>query len=912
MSTPLRLASLLLVSTALAPAIAYAQSTPTAPDSPPQSAGQTQADDQQTTPQPGAQPEEQTAPDVSIPGGGGDIVIVGRTSKNIIRSTSEVVSVLSSADIARTGEGDIAGALSRVTGLSVVGNGFVYVRGLGDRYSLALLNGSPLPSPEPLKRVVPLDLFPTSVIASSLVQKTYSPNFPGEFGGGVINLTTKAIPKESFLTIGGNGGINTETTGKLGYVYFGSNSDWTGFDDGSRNTPPALQAFFKSGKRINDVDSIPIAQQLVRPQNALLQRNTQLPPNWSASISGGTSTDIGDVRLGVIATASITNKWQTRDTRQQTPSTLDLSRKELDFERVITDNRVTVNGLLGFGLEFGESKIRWTNLYIRDTLKQARLGLGSEATTGFTRMDQDTAWYERQLIDTQIVGEFKLGDLELDLRGGYANTQREAPYELSFGYIRSNRPNDLLGQYFVNQLNNGNNGSASAAFSNLNENLRSAGVDLTYAVTSDIKVTAGYAFSDTTRYSERREFVFVAPPTTPTGGPFTPGGLPTTLPQGVTLLRPDLLLQPANIKAFNIRLQENTETDPAFNAGLRVHGGYVQFRANFTPEIELTGGVRYENGRQFVNPAQVFTVPSNSGASTLLKKDYWLPAATLTYKITPEMQVRVNASKTLARPQFRELIFQQYYDPDTNRQYRGNPFLIDSQLYNAEARFEWYFAREQRFTLAGFYKRIDHPIEAFTGFNDNTPTTSFANAPKANLYGVEAELTKYFDLSSWGGGFFDTRRLITIANYTFTKSKLKVGTDDIVNVFGTTPQPATNFFRDGSPLTGQSDHLVNFQVGLEDTVGLSQQTFLLTYASKRVTSRGAAGLPDIIEYPGFRLDFVAREGIKIAGIETEIKFEVRNITNTKYQEYQQVGSNRNYYNLYNVGTSATLGASVTF
>ena len=146
-----------------------------------------------------AAPEEEEV-DVSIPGGE-EIVVRGYLDRNISKNAPQVVSVLSSADIERTGEGDIAGALARVTGLSVVGNGFVYVRGLGDRYSLALLNGSPLPSPEPLKRVVPLDLFPTSVIASSLVQKTYSANFPGEFGGGVINLTTKAIPREPFLTI---------------------------------------------------------------------------------------------------------------------------------------------------------------------------------------------------------------------------------------------------------------------------------------------------------------------------------------------------------------------------------------------------------------------------------------------------------------------------------------------------------------------------------------------------------------------------------------------------------------------------------------------------------------------------------------------------------------------------------------
>jgi len=902
MSTRSRLVSLLLVSTALGiPVVAHAQTTPATPDTPPQSQEQITADDAQATPQPGEQPQDQAAPDVSIPGGG-DIVIVGRTSRNPIRSTSEVVSVLSSADIARTGEGDIAGALSRVTGLSVVGNGFVYVRGLGDRYSLALLNGSPLPSPEPLKRVVPLDIFPTNVIASSLVQKSYSPNFPGEFGGGVINLTTKAVPTNSFLTIGASGGINSETTGRLGYVYFGSNSDWTGFDNGSRDAPPTLRDFLNSGQRIGEgtVDTKAIAAQLVRPQMALLQRNPQLPPNWSASLTGGTSFDLGGSQLGIIAAASISNKWQSRDTIQQKPANDDLSLKQLDFERVITDNRVTVNALLGFGLEFGENKIRWTNLYIRDTLKQARLGVGTDSTSNFTHQDQDTAWYERQLIDTQLVGEFKLGNLAIDLRGSYANTQREAPYELSFDYIRSNRETDPYGQYFINRLNNGQQGGGSVAFSDLSEDLYSAGLDLSYPITPDIKVTAGYAFTDNKRFSERREFQFLAP---------------ASMPLGVAMLRPDLLLAPGIVNYYNISLVETTETDPAFNAQLRVHAGYAQFKANITPEIELTGGVRYEQGHQSVNPAQVFATPSNSGASSLINKSYWLPAATLTWKITPEMQFRLNGSKTLGRPQFRELLYQLYYDPDANRSYRGNPYLIDSQLYNAEARFEWYFARDQRFTLAGFYKRINKPIEAYTSFNDNDTITSFANAPKADLYGAEIELTKYFDLSHLGG-LFSTRRLLTIANYTFTKSKLKVSADDQVAIYsgpGLPPgQPASNYFRDGIPLTGQSDHLANLQIGLEDTDSLSQQTFLLTYASKRVTSRGAAGLPDIIEYPGFRLDFVAREGVRIAGVETEIKFEVRNITNTTYKEYQQVGANRNYYNLYDLGTTATLGASITF
>jgi len=174
--------------------------------------------------------------DVAMPG----ITVTAYRERNIQRATTEVISVLSTDDIARTGEGDIAGALSRVTGLSVVGNGFVYVRGLGDRYSLALLNGSPLPSPEPMRRAIPLDLFPTNVVASSLVQKTYSPTFTGEFGGGVINLTTISSPKTPFFSAGLSLSGDTETTDNLGYDYYGGKNDWTGYDSGLRDTPPAL------------------------------------------------------------------------------------------------------------------------------------------------------------------------------------------------------------------------------------------------------------------------------------------------------------------------------------------------------------------------------------------------------------------------------------------------------------------------------------------------------------------------------------------------------------------------------------------------------------------------------------------------------------------------------------------------
>jgi len=184
MTTGKQLVGLLLLTTSLTlPTLAQAQTAEDAPAAAEEEVVQ--------------EAEEAEQPDISIPGGA--IIVTGRRNRDATRSSTQVISVLSQEDIARTGEGDIAGALGRTTGLAVVGNGNVFVRGLGDRYSLALLNGLPLPSPQPLSRVVPLDIFPTNIVSSSLVQKSYSANFPGEFGGGVIKHTRRAAGLAEFL-----------------------------------------------------------------------------------------------------------------------------------------------------------------------------------------------------------------------------------------------------------------------------------------------------------------------------------------------------------------------------------------------------------------------------------------------------------------------------------------------------------------------------------------------------------------------------------------------------------------------------------------------------------------------------------------------------------------------------------------
>jgi len=890
--------SMLLLAAAIVPVVALGQSPQTvepAPVDPPPAVEPAAADP--------AAAEGEVVEEVVDVDTIGEIVIVGRRDRNLQQATNVVLSVLSAEDIARTGEGDVAGALSRVTGLSVANNGFVYVRGLGDRYSQALLNGSPLPSPEPLRRAVPLDIFPTDVISSSLVQKSYSANLPGEFGGGLINLTTLTVPKAPFLKFGVGVSGDTETSGQIGYSHYGSKYDALGMDRGIRKIPPAMAAFIASGDKLSSgkIDTGDIAKQFLNTRTGVVQFNDKMPVNASASLTGGTSRIIGDGELGIVATAGYSNAWSTKDNTEQTAADAALALIDKNYREVSTENRIVVNGLLGLGYEFGEgNKLRWTNLIVRDTIKRTALaeGIQSSQKTGFDFIEQNTGWYEREVWSSQLSGGLNFDPFKVDARVAVANSRREAPFELGVGYSRSNIAASPFGSYFINRLDNGQTGFAEIAFSNLDESLLSGGIDFSYEFSPQFVVSAGLESSKTERDSERREFLFIAP---------------SDFETGVGMLRPDLLLGGAIIEYYRIGLIESTESDPAFSATLKTNGSYLQVQAEIVEGLEINAGVRHEKGEQRVRPLQVFSTPSNSGANTSLDNSYVLPAATLTWKFADDMQARFNISKTIARPQFRELMFQAYYDPESNRAYIGNPLLVDSEFLNAEARWEWYFPPNQRVAVAGFWKEIDKPIEAFTSFSDNNPLTSFANAPAATLYGVELESQLYFDMDTFSDAdFFANRRAVVIGNYTWSDSKIEVKPGDTAALFGTAIQAASNFFADGAPLTGQSQHLANIQLGFEDSASLSQQTLLISYASDRATGRGAAGLPDVIESPGVSVDFVARQGLELFGQEVEFKFEARNLLRTKYQEFQERGGNKIFFNRHDAGAKFSFSVSTSF
>lgn len=863
--------------------------------------------------------EEAEGVEVSAPGAtGAPIIVQGRFIPEPIRNNSQVISVLSNEDIARTGDGDIASALERVTGLTVDQGGFVYVRGLGDRYSQALLNGTPLPSPEPLKRVVPLDIFPTSVLASAVVQKSYSVEYPGEFGGGLINLTTAAVPDESFFTVGIGVGYNSETTGELGYTHGGSDSDWTGFDDGTRDIPAGLAQAFGSGAPItlggvySERDLQDFGASLVNAPTTLALRNGEIPANFSADISAGYNTLIGSSEFGLIFNAGYSNSWFTRDAIEQRGTRSVVAD---DARTVRTDNNIVVSGLLGAGFEFDEHSIRATALYIRDTLKQTQLSAADNINTGAIdpttpadEMRQRTNWIERQLIDALVVGEFEFGDFALDLRGGYANSQREAPYEREFVYFYN-----PVAQDYVNNLQT-NPQIGTIAFSDLNEDVWSGAIDLAWSPPTDFNlvVSGGYAYQNTRRDAFRRDFQYV-----PISG----------LPFPISQQRPDYLVSDFNlyggytpgIATDGILLQEsNTNAgSQAYDASLEIHGVYAKLQAEPFSYFQVEAGVRYEDATQEVIALDLFDAGTVVQTAPL-SNDYLLPAGTITWNFLEDVQLRLSASKTIARPQFRELARPQYLDPDNGRLFFGNPFLEDSELLNLEGRVEWYFGRGEHVSLAGFFKRIDNPIEpvAFIPGGASNFQTTFANAPEATLYGAEIELVKYFALDSLGGDFWAGKRLFAIANYTYTQSELSVSAGDttILND-GLGVRPAAQVFVDGAPLTGQSEHLANLQFGIEDTDRLSQLTFLVNYASDRVTTRGpitgGAIDPDLVEQPGLTFDIVFRQGFSIMGRDFELKAEARNITGEDYRE-TQTGNVVVVNQLYERGTTFALSLAAQF
>ncbi len=848
-------------------------------------------------------PTQQTPAEQAEPSTVDEIVVLGRYIPEPNRESSEVAAFLTSEDLERTGDSNAAAALTRVTGLSIVEGRFIYVRGLGERYSSALLNGSPLPSPEPLQRVVPLDLFPSSILDGVTVQKTYSANFPGEFGGGVIDLHTIDAPADPFFTMKLSLGGNTESTGQENLIYYGSRTDFTGFDDDTREVPGLIGIAFDSGQQINRANFTAeqlqaMGHSLVNAPLRLLQRE-KTPIDGGLELAGGFSQDTGLGTLGIIAVAGYDNSWRAREGVQEEGQFQGDELVPVSTYAVQSNqNDIRLNFLGGLSLSTDDHEVKWTNLYVRNTTKEARSTAGPDFDAGGGVIRNDyTEWFVRQLFTSQLAGEhhFMDGLLEIDWRAAYAKTSRDAPYESRFQYGV-----DADGNFIHNVQGN------LISFSELDDDIVSGGADIAYTVplsnAREVVFSAGVSSFDNNRDAVRHDLQFEAV-----------NGLTEEQRQS----RIDYLFSDYNINPSTLQLREIAGINgaSAYDAELQVNAAYVMADAELIPLVRTTVGVRFEDGQQSVTPRDLFG-GSTPYQPTEIDEQYWLPSFTGTWNFAEDQQLRVGVSKTIGRPQFRELAPQAYTDPESDRIFIGNPYLVDTEILNLDARYEWYFARQQFVTAGVFYKNLDKPVEAVIVDVGNQRQQSFLNAPEATIYGAEFEVKKYFEFPDQNA-FVSNKRWLVQANYTWSDSEVTVGDDDTVLTLGGagTPEPANFFIQDGSRLQGQSEHVANLQLGWEDDTARSQATFIVNYVSERITARGAgtgaSREPDYVQEPGVFLDFVYRKDFSVMDRDLGFALELRNLLGTDFDEYQELG-NKIRINNYELGQSASVSLTARF
>jgi len=760
-----------------------------------------------------------------------EISVIGRFVPDEKRSTSALSSVLTNEEFSRSGDTNIAEGLKRVAGLSLVGGKFVYVRGLGERYSSALLNGSSIPSPEPLNRVVPLDLFPNAIMESVVVQKTYSAQFPSEFGGGVLQMRTKSSSDEFFFNIASSVAMTEGTAFTKGTQAAGGGKDWLGYDDGSRAMPDLLKQATADGQRLQRRSAFVntggyTAQELQTIGQSLNQdyevTGKTIPADMGLTASLGNYHDIGSTRFNYLAAVDYKNAWDTHEIERNSYKVggVDELVRENAFTYFGTENNIDISGILSTGLELSENhSISATNIMLRqsDDIAGEQIGF-----FGDERLDSRIAeieYIQRELFSNQIQGDHYFPDareMNVTWRYNESTADRIAPDTREYRY-------DQIDDESVFNLRSDGN---VRRFSELADQNSDYAVDASMVFygpsSSTIVMSSGYNKQDSERDYEIRRFSFIE--------------------QGDVVGRQGFLLQPLsqilapeNIGPTEFELSETTRPTDTYAATRELESWYLQADLNFNDRIQLLAGLRQEDYIQNVRTFDLFR-PDSSIEATLESSDL-LPSATATY-IAGNHQFRFGYSETTSRPDFRELSPATFTNPLTGYEVVGNPNLQAASIKNYDLRWEWYFSSLDSLSLGVFMKEFDSPIESVVQPGANS-ARSYVNAESAENQGIEFEARKQFDfLGALWEDFYVS------SNVSYITSDVTIGVQD-QNIL-------TNSSR---PLQGQSDWLFNGQFGYDSYDGLTA-TLLYHYFGERIYEVGILGAPDLIEEPHGELDFV--------------------------------------------------------
>lgn len=762
-----------------------------------------------------------------------------------------------------------AAALEKVTGVSVVNGGYVYVRGLGERYSATMLNNALIPTTEPERRVVPLDLFPANLIDSIKVLKTYSPDLPGEFSGGLVQMHTVEFPTARTFRLSTSYGFNTRTTFQRFNTYPGGRYDFFGFDDGTRGIPPVVPA----NERLFPGR---FTEQQFEQFGEAFARNWEPHPIESMRPSQSYSLVGGDTfgKLGLVGAVTFANTPQRFSELQR--YLVNIGRGEIRINSEYPDytadvESVRLGGLLNAALRLTPSnKLIFRNTLTRDTDKEARSFFGYSGNVDAYIHSARLRFIERGLFSTGVEGEHALqplGGSLLKWQFTYSSSIREEPDLREV--FRSPRPDGTLAFSAMP-------GSGLRFFNNLNDRIYEPLVEFStpfYRGGLSGLVRFGFRGSLRERAFEARRFRFT---------PVRTGTLDLALPS-------NRLFSPENIRPDGFVIRENTRGTDSYRADMQVYGGFAMADVALGGRWRFVGGLRLEDATINVTTIDPL-VPGAVPALARLQNRDPLPAANVIYALTSRQNLRVGYGRTLSRPDFRELSPFDFTNVLGGFNVVGNPNLVRAKIDNLDLRWEWFLGGDQLLAASVFYKRFDDPIEVTVQATTSEIRQTFLNADSARNTGFEIEFRRRLGALS--------RHLAPFAvntNFTFVDSNVRIPESQRLIL--------TTLSR---PLMGQSRYVANVITEWAKPTWRSSARFYVNYTSRRLSDVGSLGLPDIYQEANTFLDLVYQFDIKEGG-KWSMRFSAENLGDNHYHWTQGGILQRSYH----VGRTFTVGTSYT-
>ncbi|MDO8908593.1 MAG: TonB-dependent receptor [Pseudohongiella sp.] len=804
--------------------------------------------------------QNQTAPQVE------EIMVTGRlrdAARSIVMERVEqafAAEVVGVEQISRAGDSDVAMALRRVTGLSLVDGKYIYVRGLGERYSSATLNGAEIPSPELSRNVIPLDYIPASILSSVKVHKAYSADQPAAFGGGNVNIRTRGTPDELVFDVSVGTGWNSENSGK-GLRNLGDQggmpsevmaainkyqgdirpANITRLEYPGVSTPTAAQRL--EGERINR------ELMLTLNRDVDIETEKSLNPDSTLSVTLGNAFDLNnDFTFGALA--SVGRGQSTRNADQFEQSFAKPEEVFVDVRRSYTTDNLT--GALNLSLNYQDRHTVATNTYLLqddEDLSSVVKGFNSDflPNSGSQRQTNVSRLEKRELLVNQVTGEHKFERYDLDfikfpsilnpitsvdVQWFYSDATASTEIPNSSTVQSTNRIDTDTRIVLSRQVNSGP--SAQFSFLELEDRVESWGhqIDAQFDLGATTGTLSG-GYNNSTRareyYGYTTNFVI---------GARNREGTPSQVLSDSNLSDPN--------SGFFLNMGSNFGTE-SYIAGETKLAAFGAVELMFLDNWRLNAGVRWEDFARGVLPLDLLDYSGvalgavidnmqQPGSNVALREDGYYPAAAVTYMRdglfgTDNFQLRFGYGKTVVRPDLREYADIQFIDPELNTRVQGNPNLIFSNIDHVDLRSELYFDNGDNLTMSLFYKDITNPIESVErpGPQD-ARLLSFENAESGEIYGVEFE-----GLKNIGRGFFVGGNLV------LSDSELRFNA----------ASSQTSLSR---RLTGHSKYVVNTQVGYDSDNGKHAASLLYNVFGDRVFFGGRNETPDAFESPFHSLD----------------------------------------------------------